>query len=186
MQTLQILWDARIIADNIERNFSCVKGRYTILDDMLFRRDENKRWAWLCKQEPDDDPAEIYQFCKRWIKDVFKRSTGKRASFHYNGEHWILVAKEDEGEDDDTATESEWEEIESDEDMDDDNLIMSDDVPSNSNEDRRSDYGGDQEQDSNDDKKVKGAEEEKGEEWLGALESLSVYTLISPNSGVLL
>lgn len=70
------------------------------MDFLLWRRDCNLEWAKVTRYEPDEDPLEFCRAFKSLIRDVFKRSTGKRAAFRWEGKKCVVVASETGEEDD--------------------------------------------------------------------------------------
>ena len=101
-----MLLNMEILVTNIEETLGSLYMGSTSIDMIQYRRFSNLKWSSWTSLLPDKNPSEIYYAFKALVRKIFKRSTGKDATFRFDREHWIAVAVE-EG-DEDTITEYEF------------------------------------------------------------------------------
>ena len=101
-----MLLNMEILVTNIEAILGSSYKGSTSIDIIKRRRFCNLEWSSRFSLLPDKEPSEIYYAFKALVRKIFKRSTGKDATFRFDREHWIAVAVE-EG-DEDTITEYEF------------------------------------------------------------------------------
>ncbi|KAI4160783.1 MAG: hypothetical protein LQ342_005398 [Letrouitia transgressa] len=98
-----------IMVTNIEEILrSTIDGwsGWTVVDFIKWRAWSNQEWSSRSVLPPDEYPSKIYYTFKALVRKIFKRSTGKDATFQFDGKNWIAVPVE-EG-DEDTISEDEF------------------------------------------------------------------------------
>ena len=78
----------------------------TVVDFIKWRAWSNQEWSSQSVLPPDKYPSKFYYAFKALVRKIFQRSTGKDATFGFDGKNWIAVAVE-EG-DEDTISEDEF------------------------------------------------------------------------------
>ncbi|KAL8685682.1 MAG: hypothetical protein Q9218_007604 [Villophora microphyllina] len=86
---------AELKAGDIKKHLNTPdRDDYTSMDYAVYRRDQNLEWSKFADFEPDEDPREYYRAFKSLIRDVFERSTGKKASFRWKDNYYVVVASD--------------------------------------------------------------------------------------------
>ncbi|KAL8785738.1 MAG: hypothetical protein Q9213_003205 [Squamulea squamosa] len=106
IKIINMLLNMEILVTNIEEILGSPCKGSTSIDLIKYRRFSNLECSSQTGGLPDKNPSEIYYAFKALVRNIFKRSTGKDATFRYDGEHWIAVAVEES--DEDTISEDEF------------------------------------------------------------------------------
>ncbi|KAL9046442.1 MAG: hypothetical protein Q9214_000722 [Letrouitia sp. 1 TL-2023] len=99
IEILDLFFSMDILVADIEDMLRSTYRDWTAIDCIKDRRFSNREWSSWVAYPPDKNPSKIYYAFKALIRKIFKRSTGKDAKFHWNGENWIALPVEEGDED---------------------------------------------------------------------------------------